>query len=144
MELDCAGRNINILIADDTTLIRQLLAAQLGQVEGLTVVGEASDGRAAVELTSQLMPDVVVMDLDMPHLNGLQAVERIKAQNPQVRVVMLTAHSGLAPIGQFMGVNECLDDVVDPLLRESRWEGVEHPLHRITAHSPRQPGRLLA
>ena len=105
---------INILIADDTTLIRNLLAVQLGQVADFNVVGEAIDGRQAVEMALRLRPDVIVMDLDMPHLNGIQAVERIMGDYPHVSVVLLTAHRGLAPIGRFSGVNECLDKNCTP------------------------------
>ncbi len=106
--------NTNILIADDTTLIRQLLAQQLGQVADFTVVGEAEDGRMAVEMALRLRPDVIVMDLDMPYLNGIQAVERILGQNSHVSIVLLTAHRGLAPIGRFSGVSECLDKNCTP------------------------------
>jgi DNA-binding NarL/FixJ family response regulator len=106
--------DINILIADDTTLIRQLLGVQLSQVPDFNVVGEAEDGRMAVELALKLRPDVIVMDLDMPHLNGIQAVERILGQYPHVSVVLLTAHKGLAPIGRFSGVSECLDKNCTP------------------------------
>ena len=105
---------INILIADDTTLIRRLLAVQLGLVPDFNVVGEAEDGRVAVEMALRLRPDVIVMDLDMPHLNGIQAVERILGQYPHVSVVLLTAHRGLAPIGRFSGVSECLDKNCTP------------------------------
>lgn len=104
----------NILIADDTTLIRQLLVVQLGQIPDFNVVGEAEDGRMAVEMALRLRPDVIVMDLDMPHLNGIQAVERIQGQYPHVSVVLLTAHRGLAPIGRFSGVSECLDKNCTP------------------------------
>lgn len=103
------AHTIRILIADDTRLIRELLAAQLRLVEGFLVVGQACDGREAVDKALALRPDVIVMDLDMPHWNGIQAVERIKASFPHVSVVLLTAHSGLAPIGRFSGVSECID-----------------------------------
>ena len=105
---------ISILIADDTTLMRHLLAMQLGQIADFNVVGQAEDGRMAVEMALRLRPDVMVMDLDMPHLNGIQAVERILAQYPNVSVVMLTAHRGLASIGRLSGVSECLDKNCTP------------------------------
>jgi DNA-binding NarL/FixJ family response regulator len=106
--------DINILIADDTTLIRHLLSFQLGQINDFNVVGEAEDGRQAVEMALKLRPDVIVMDLDMPYLNGIQAVERIVGQYPHVSIVLLTAHRGLAPIGRFSGVSECLDKNCTP------------------------------
>ena len=85
----------SILIADDTTLIRTLLMSVLSREPDFSVVGAAEDGRQAVEMALKLRPDVIVMDLDMPHLNGIQAVERILSQYPHVSVVLLTAHKGL-------------------------------------------------
>lgn len=104
-----------ILIADDSTLIRSLLSSKLSCEADFEVIGEAQDGREAVEMALKLRPDVIVMDLDMPHLNGIQAVERIMAQYPHVSVVLLTAHEGLAPIGKFSGVTECLNKNCTPL-----------------------------
>ncbi len=127
---------INILIADDTTLIRQLLAMQLGRVPDFNVVGEAEDGRVAVEMALRLRPDVIVMDLDMPYLNGIQAVERILGQYPHVSVVLLTAHRGLAPIGRFSGVSECLDkdctpdELVDAIRRARSARAVKKPVQQ--------------
>ena len=104
----------SILIADDTTLIRTLLKSVLSREPDFTVVGAAEDGRQAVEMALKLRPDVIVMDLDMPHLNGIQAVERILSQYPHANIVLLTAHKGLAPLGKFSGVAECMDKDCTP------------------------------
>jgi DNA-binding NarL/FixJ family response regulator len=80
---------IRVLIADDQTLFREGLAAVLG-AHGLTVVGEAADGAAAVELAAQLAPDVVLMDLRMPVLDGVAATRRIMALPRAPRVLALT------------------------------------------------------
>lgn len=106
--------NIRILIADDATLIRHLLATELANEPEFEVAGQACDGREAVELALRLRPDVIVMDLDMPHLNGLQAVERIIAHYPHVSVVLLTSHEGLASIGRFSGISECMSKKCTP------------------------------
>jgi DNA-binding NarL/FixJ family response regulator len=84
--------SVRILIADDHELFRRGLAAELTQVPGWVVAGEAANGRDAVELAAALKPDIVVLDLTMPELNGLEAARKIISVNPTVRVLILTAH----------------------------------------------------
>jgi DNA-binding NarL/FixJ family response regulator len=81
---------MNILIADDHALFRDSLRSLL-EAHGLTVVGEARNGREAVELARQLKPDVLLMDLTMPEMDGLAATKLISAELPGVKVVVLTA-----------------------------------------------------
>jgi DNA-binding NarL/FixJ family response regulator len=83
---------IGVLVADDHTIVRRGLVSLLSLAEGIEVVGEASDGRLAVDLTLKLEPDVVLMDISMPGLNGLEATRRIKKESPQVKVLVLSAH----------------------------------------------------
>jgi len=83
---------IHVLLADDHGVLRQSLRALLER-EGLIVVGEASDGRGAVELVAELRPQVAVIDLSMPLLNGIDAARAIQKANPQTRIVLLTVHS---------------------------------------------------
>ena len=83
---------ITVLVADDHTIVRRGLVSLLSLGEGIQVIGEAPDGRAAVDLTLQKDPDVVLMDISMPVLNGLEATARIKKQAPHVRVLILSAY----------------------------------------------------
>ncbi|MGH2538648.1 MAG: response regulator [Candidatus Promineifilaceae bacterium] len=81
---------IKVLLADDHTMFRELLRSLLEEQPGMQVVGEAADGHRAVQLASQEEPDVVVMDILMPRLTGLEATRQIKALRPEIRVIMLT------------------------------------------------------
>jgi two-component system, NarL family, response regulator NreC len=84
---------IRILLADDHAVMRSGLRALLQQQEDFQVVGEASDGREAVAMSEALKPDVVVMDLTMPNLNGTEASRQITTKQPETAVVVLTMHS---------------------------------------------------
>jgi len=83
---------IHILIADDHTIFRSGLKLLLGSEPDFTVVGEAKDGNHAIQLTGELKPDVIIMDIGMPDLNGLEATKIIKAQHPETNVLVLTMH----------------------------------------------------
>jgi len=80
---------IRILIAEDQQLVRQGLAALL-KAEDIEIVGEAEDGEAAVDMARSLRPDIVLMDLSMPVLDGVEATRRIKRVAPQIKVLILT------------------------------------------------------
>ena len=80
------------MLADDHPIVRAGIRDALKEIPGVEVVGEASDGREAIELVKSQHPDVVFMDISMPGLNGLEATERIVKAFPQVRVVILSRH----------------------------------------------------
>lgn len=82
-----------IIIADDHRILREGLVALLRQQSDLEVVGEASDGRTAVELAKKLRPDLVIMDVTMPDLNGVEATRQIVSQAPGVKVLGLSMHA---------------------------------------------------
>ena len=84
---------IKILLADDHTIIRSGLRLLLEQQTDFKVVAEAGDGRSAVELAAQHHPDVAVLDIGMPQLNGIEATQQIARSSPQTRVVILSMHS---------------------------------------------------
>ena len=83
---------VRILIADDHEVVRRGIAAQIAQRPEWKVVAEATNGRDAVELALQLKPDLTVLDLTMPELNGLAAASRIVAGFPEARILILTVH----------------------------------------------------
>lgn len=82
-----------ILIADDHGIVRRGLRLQLEQHKEFEVIGEASDGREAVRLAAETNPDVIIMDIAMPNLNGIQATTQIVKRNPRVAVIILSMHS---------------------------------------------------
>jgi DNA-binding NarL/FixJ family response regulator len=84
---------IRILLADDHTVLRDGLRALLEARAGLQVVGQAGDGREAVRLAAKLQPEVALLDISMPLLNGLDAAERIAAVAPATRVIILSVHA---------------------------------------------------
>ncbi|MCL5036078.1 MAG: response regulator transcription factor [Chloroflexi bacterium] len=84
---------IRIILADDHEIIREGLKALLEKQHDMEVVGEAEDGRTTVRLTKELKPDVVIMDITMPDLNGIEATRKIMSEIPNVKVVALSVHS---------------------------------------------------
>jgi two-component system response regulator NreC len=86
-------RKTRVLLADDHQLMRSGLRLMLEREPDLTVVGEAGDGREAVALAKTLKPEVVVMDIGMPNLNGIEAALQMTQHNPELAVVMLSMHS---------------------------------------------------
>jgi two-component system response regulator NreC len=86
-------RTIRVLLADDHNLIRAGLRLVVAQQPDFQVAGEAENGRQAVSLAEQLKPDVVVMDIKMPDLNGIEACHQIRETLPETQVVMLSMHS---------------------------------------------------
>jgi DNA-binding NarL/FixJ family response regulator len=88
-----APKQISVLLAEDHAIVRQGLCALLNADGYFTIVGQARTGREAVEMARALSPDVILMDIAMPVLNGLEATRQILAANPAARIVILSAHS---------------------------------------------------
>jgi DNA-binding NarL/FixJ family response regulator len=83
---------LRVLIAEDHTILRDGLRALLAQAPDLQVVGEAGDGREAMRCANELQPDIVLMDLSMPNVNGTEAIRAIKRRLPQTKIIALTGH----------------------------------------------------
>ena len=81
-----------IVIAEDHTILREGLKALLSSSADLDVIGEAEDGREAVRLASDLKPDLMLMDLSMPRMNGIEAIKEIKKQHPDIKILILTVY----------------------------------------------------
>lgn len=99
--------SIKILIVDDHLVVRMGLAALISLEPGLSVVGEAEDGESALELVGKLHPDVVVMDIMMPRMNGVEATARIAASHPGTRILLLTTFSASGEVVQALDAGAC-------------------------------------
>ena len=82
---------IRVLVVDDHAIVRKGVRALLAEVEGIEVVGEASEGEEAIALVDELLPDVIMMDLVMPKMDGIEAISKITAKYPDARILALTS-----------------------------------------------------
>lgn len=85
---------IRILVVDDHQLIRQAIAGQIADQPGMTLVAEATNGREAIDEFRRHRPDVTLMDLQMPEMNGIEAMTAIRAEFPEARIIVLTTYTG--------------------------------------------------
>lgn len=97
-------KTIRVLIAEDHTLVRAGLRSLLGELPWVDVVGEAADGREALRLVAELKPHVVLMDITMSDLNGLEATARLTRHHPNIRVIILSMHSNEEYVRRALGV----------------------------------------
>ncbi len=126
---------IRVLLVDDHPVVRQGLRALLSTQEGIEVVGEAGDGAAAVAAAERLSPDVVLMDVVMPRMDGVEALRHIAERRPQTRVVMLTSYADErrameavdAGASGFLLKDATPRDVVSAIRAAHRGEAVLHP-----------------
>jgi two-component system, NarL family, response regulator LiaR len=129
------SRKISILIVDDHEVVRQGLRAYLDAQPDFKVVGEASSGEDAVRLASDYLPDVVLMDLVMSGMGGVQATRRVKDATPRTQIVVLTSYHQdefIFPALQAGAISYVLkdvgmDDLVDAIRKAAQGEAVLHP-----------------
>ena len=100
-------KQLRVLIVDDHLVVRMGLSALISLEPGLSVVGEAEDGESALELVGKLHPDVVVMDIMMPRMNGVEATARIAASHPEARILLLTTFSASGEVVQALDAGAC-------------------------------------
>ena len=100
-------KQLRVLIVDDHLVVRMGLSALISLEPGLSVVGEAEDGESALELVGKLHPDVVVMDIMMPRMNGVEATARIAAAHPEARILLLTTFSASGEVVQALDAGAC-------------------------------------
>lgn len=84
---------IRIVLADDHKVLRHGLSEALGSEEGMEVIGQAENGYQALDLARELLPDVIIMDISMPDLNGIEATRQIMQYNPKIKIIALSMHS---------------------------------------------------
>ena len=100
-------KRLRILVADDHELVRRGIRAQLRAQRGWTIVGEAMNGREAVEKAGKLKPDVAIVDISMPDLDGLQATRQIREATPSTKVVVLTMHESDQMVRRVLEAGAC-------------------------------------
>jgi DNA-binding NarL/FixJ family response regulator len=125
---------IRVLIADDHPLMRKGLADILAGVEGIEVVGAAQDGAAALALAHAVRPDIVLMDISMPGMDGIEATEKLVEMNIGVRVVMLTSYSEREKITQALAAG-----AVSYLTKDSPPDAVIRAIRSAATTSDRRP-----
>jgi DNA-binding NarL/FixJ family response regulator len=134
---------IRILIADDHPLVRDGIRAVLDTQPDLVVIGEAATGAEAVELAAELRPDVTLMDLQMPHLDGPSAIERIRSRDPRANVLVLTTYDTDADITRAIDAG-ATGYLLKDTEREQLFDAIRSAARGETTLSPSVAGRLLA
>src|SRR5215469_6277024 len=142
------SEKIRVIIADDHPIVRSGLRLMLGMDEGIELVGEAADGSAALQLIGSLQPDVVLMDLRMPVMDGLEAIERIRAEWPQIAIIVLTTYdeddlilrSLQAGVRGYLLKESSLETVLQAIESAARGEMLLQPemIKRILDHATRR------
>ncbi len=144
---------IKVLVVDDHLIVRQGIRALLAEVDGIQVVGEASNGEEAISETSRLAPDVILMDLVMPVKDGIEAIRHITAHNTQARILVLTSYATddrvfpaiKAGAQGYLLKDSGLEDLILAIRKISAGEPVLHPsvarklLREISETKPERP-----
>jgi DNA-binding NarL/FixJ family response regulator len=149
-------KKIKVLIADDHTIVRKGLCSLLRGENDITVIGEARDGKEVIRKVAELSPDVIVMDINMPLLNGIEATRNIKKMKPSMGIIILTMYSDegyvheaiLAGASGFLIKNTIPQDLCSAIRAVSRGESFLSPaisktvIERYTKLSPPDKGEL--
>jgi len=122
---------IRVLLADDHALVRRGLHYLLERTSGIQVAGEASDGREAVRLAEELRPDIVIMDIGMPNLNGIEATAQIVKKNPAIGVIILSMHADETYLVRALSAG-----AKGYLLKDSAENDLIHAVHTVHAGKP--------
>jgi len=126
---------IRVLLVDDHVVVRKGMRALLEREPGIEVVGEAEDGQQAIHAAERLRPDVILMDLEMPHLGGVEATRQITTSRPESRILVLTSHAAEEDVfpalkAGAMGYllkHSAPEDVLQAIRQVHRGESVLHP-----------------
>jgi len=120
--------HIRILLADDHAIVRDGIRALLEKEADFEVVGEAEDGRAAVQQANKLQPEVVIMDIAMPALNGIEATRQLIALAPQLKVIALSMHADTRFVAEMLRAG-----AVGYLQKNCAFKNLIHAIHTVTA-----------
>ncbi len=120
--------SIRILLADDHKIVRDGLRALIEKQPDMEVVGEAADGRTAVRLVKELTPDIVIMDISMPDLNGIEAARQILTDAPRIKIITLSMHSDSRFVKEVFKVGAS-----GYLLKECAFEELANAIHTVAA-----------
>ena len=123
--------NIRILLADDHRILREGLRSLLAQLPDIVVVGEASDGEAAVALARKLQPDLVIMDIVMPGIDGVAATRQIRAECPATKVIALSMHSDRRFVSEMVRAG-----ALGYVVKDSAFEELNQAVRSVMANRP--------
>jgi len=131
-------RTLRIVLADDHAIVREGLKALIDRQPDMEVVGEAGDGRAAIDVTERLKPDVAVMDLSMPILNGTRAAKELMWRNPDLKILALTVHEERSYLRELLEAG-----AAGYLLKRVAAEELVHAIRRVAEGGVYVDGRLI-
>ncbi|MDX1777715.1 MAG: response regulator transcription factor [Thermodesulfobacteriota bacterium] len=120
---------IKIILADDHRIIREGLRALLEKEPGVEVIAEAADGRTTVKLCRELVPDVVIMDITMPDLNGIEATHQILSEMPDIKVIALSMHSDKRFVSEMLNAG-----ALAYLLKDAAFEELSDALRAVNSN----------
>ena len=120
---------IKIILADDHRIIREGLRALLEKEPGVEVIAEAADGRTTVKLCRELVPDVVIMDITMPDLNGIEATHQILTEMPDIKVIALSMHSDKRFVSEMLNAG-----ALAYLLKDAAFEELSDALRAVNSN----------